>query len=111
MTDFDEFTAEALTDSGDIIGRETFTIPGLAGEFRGILNEFTATRDIELAGAKGTYTATVVCELDEFDDITGPLDRSIEGKRAVFDSRTFKIERVALDSSSITLGLANLNSK
>lgn len=111
MTDFDEFTAEALTDSGDIIGRETFTIPGLTGEFHGILNEFTATRDIELAGAKGTYTATVVCELDEFDDITGPLDRSIDGKRAVFDSRTFKIERVALDSSSITLGLANLNSK
>lgn len=111
MTDFDDFTSEALADSGDIIGRETFTIPGFAGEFHGILNEFTATRDIEVGGKVGTYTATVVCELEEFDDITGPLDRSIEGKRAVFDSRTFKIERVALDSSSITLGLANLNSK
>ena len=111
MTEFDEFTAEALVESGDIIGRETFTITGLTGNFAGILNEFTAARDIEVGGTRGTYAATVICELEEFDDVTGPLDRTVEGKRAVFGSRTFKIERIALDSSSITLGLANLNAK
>lgn len=108
MTEFDDFTSEALADSGDIIGREEFTIAGITGTFEGILNEFTSARDIEMGGKNGTYTATVICELDEFDDIDGPLDRTIEGKRATFGTRVFKVERVALDGSSITLALIGL---
>ena len=110
-TAFDEFTSQALADSGDIIGTESFTIAGLAGTFFGILNEFSAAREIDLGGKVGTYTATLVCTLEQFDEVSGPLDRALEGKRCTIDSRAYKIDRVAVDSSSITLGLAGLNSK
>lgn len=108
MADFDDFTSEALADSGDIIGREEFTITGLTGTFEGILNEFTAARDIELGGKNGIYTATLICELDQFDDVDGPLERTLEGKRAVCNSNTYKIDRVSVDCASITLGLIGL---
>ncbi|WP_395753326.1 hypothetical protein [Prosthecobacter sp.] len=112
MSDFDDFTSEALGDAGDIIGRESFTIRGLDGQtFEGILNEFTAVREIDLGGKVGTYTASLVCELEEFDELDGPLERSLEGKRLTIGGREYKIDRVSVDSSSATLGLANLNSK
>lgn len=111
MSDFDDFAAEALADSGDIMGTEEFTIPSLTGSFFGILNEFSAARDIDIGGKVGTYTATLVCELDQFDDLDGPLERTLEGKRCSIGSRSYKIDRAAVDSTSLTLGLAGLNSK
>jgi len=111
MNDFDDFTREALGDASDIVGQEEFTIPGLDGRFCGILNEFTAAREIDLGGKVGSYTATLLCGLDQFDDIVGPLELALEGRRCVIDGRSYKIDRAAVDSSSVTLGLAGLNSK
>jgi hypothetical protein len=111
MSAFDDFTDESLSSSGDIIGRESFTITGLPGSYAGIVNEFTAAREIDLGGKVGTYTATVVCELDQFDDLDGPLERTLEGKRITINGSSYKCDRAALDGSSLTLGLANLNQK
>ncbi|WP_395736279.1 hypothetical protein [Prosthecobacter sp.] len=111
MSDFNDFTQEAFGDAGDIIGREEFTIRGLAGAFCGIMNEFTAALEIDLGGKVGTYTATLVCQLEEFDDLAGPLEKALEGKRLSIGGREYKIDRVSVDSTSATIGLANLNSK
>lgn len=110
-SDFDDFCEEGLGASFDVVGRDDFTIAGLAGSFRGILNEFTAARDIDLGGKVGTYTATLLCELVLFDEIDGPLERALEGKRLTICGRNYKIDRAALDNCSLTLGLANLNAK
>lgn len=111
MSAFDDFCGEGLGSSFDEIGRDAFSIAGIEGDFRGILNEFTAARDIDIGGKVGTYTATVLCELDQFEDLAGPLERTLEGKRLTICGRAYKIDRVSLDNCSLTLGLANLNSK
>lgn len=108
MSAFDDFNSTAFAETSDILGTEEFTIPGLTGTFTGILNEFTAERSIDLGGKQGLYSATLVCDLDQFDDLDGPLERTLEGKRLTLSGRSYKIDRVAIDSLNATLGLANL---
>jgi len=108
MSAFDDFHRSAFADASDIIGIESFTIAGIALPFTGILNEFGAAREIDLGGKSGTYTATLTCDLDQFDDLDGPLERTLDGKRVTLGGRTYKIDRAAIDSATATLGLANV---
>lgn len=111
MSDFDDFNDASLADAADIIGRESFTITGIAGSFDGILNEFASDKSLTLGGITSEYTATLVCELDQFDDISGSLERTLDGRKLTISGRDYKINRVLLDLSSITLGLANPSGK
>lgn len=111
MSDFDDFNDEALADAGDIIGRESFTIATLEGSYAGILNEFGAVKSLTIGGIIGEYTATLVCELDQFDDLDGPLERTLDGRKITINGRELKITRVFLDGTAITLGLSNPSGK
>ena len=110
-SEFDDFCSESMADVGDIVGREEFTIVELAGPFSGILNEFGSVKEINIGGIVGEYTATVLCELDQFDEIDGPLERILDGRMVTLAGRKFKITRAFVDGISITLGLANPNGK
>lgn len=107
MSAFNDFHRSAFAESADIFGTEDFSIAGVVGSFTGVLNEFAAERDLMLGGKSGTYTATLTCDLDQFDDLTGPLERTLDGKRLTIAGRSFKIDRVTLDEATVTLGLAN----
>lgn len=104
---FAAFNAQSFADSAAIYGVETFAITGLSPEFTGILNEFAAEKQIDLGGIVGTYTATLMCELDQFDDIEGSLERALDGRTLTLAGRTYKISRCALDDTALTLGLTN----
>ena len=97
MSAFDEFSDGSIADAFDIFGTETFTLSGVTGSFCGVLNEFASEKEIDLGGITGTYTATLVCQLEQFDDIDGKLERRFDGMTAT------------VDGISITLGLQHPN--
>ena len=111
MSDFDDFNDCSLEDAGDIIGREDFAIVDLVGVFYGILNEYGSVKSIDIGGIIGEYTATLICELDQFEDIEGPLERTLDGRKVTLNGRTYKVTRTFFDGSSITLGLTNPSGK
>jgi hypothetical protein len=111
VSDFDDFNEFSLVDAGDIIGREGFTIVNTPGDFAGILNEYGSVKSIEIGGIIGEYTATLVCELDQFDELDGPLERTLDGRTVIISGRKLKITRTFLDGSSLTLGLSNPSGK
>jgi hypothetical protein len=110
MSAFDDFSEGCMADAFDIIGTETFTLSGIAGRtYSGVLNEFASEKEINLGGISGVYIATLVCQLDQFDDIDGKLERRFDGMSVTVNGRTFKVSRTALDKISITLGLQHPN--
>lgn len=111
MSSFDDFNSESFADAGDIIGRESFTVTNLAGYFEGVLNEFGSVKSLDIGGIVGEYTATIVCDPDEFADLSGPLERTLDGRKLTLSGRDFKITRVFLDDCAITLGLTNPSGK
>lgn len=111
MSSFDDFNSASFADAGDIIGRESFTIANLTGTFEGVLNEFGSVKSIDIGGIIGEYTATLVCDPDEFSDLDGPLERTLDGRKLTLAGREFKITRVFLDDCAITLGLTNPSGK
>lgn len=111
MSAFDDFNAESFADAGEIIGMESFTITNITGSFEGILNEFGSVKSLEIGGIVGEYVATVVCYPDQFSELSGPLERTLDGRRLVIAGRDFKITRVFLDECAVTLGLTNPSGK
>lgn len=110
MSAFDEFNDGSMADAFDIIGTETFTLSGVAGRtFEGVLNEFASEKEIDLGGIAGIYTATIVCRIDQFDDLTGKLERRFDGMEATIEGRKFRVGRTAIDEVSVTLGLQHPN--
>lgn len=107
MSLFTDHAAGCMAAASDIIGGEEFTVSGYTGTFQGILNEFASEKEIEIGGIIGTYSATLVCELEQFDDCAGPLERRFDGRLVTVGGRTFKITRAALDDISLTFGLAH----
>jgi len=111
MSDFDDFNDSCMIEAGDIIGREGFAIVDLDGTFYGILNEYGSVKSIDIGGIIGEYTATLICELEQFEDIEGPLERTLDGRKVTLNGRTYKVTRTFFDGSSITLGLTNTSGK
>jgi len=111
MSDFDDFNDSSLADAGDIIGREAFTFVDGTEPFYGILNEYGSVKSIDIGGIVGEYTATLICELDQFEDLEGPLERTLDGRKVTLNGRSFKVTRTFFDGSSITLGLTNPSGK
>lgn len=111
MSDFDDFNSAAFADAGDILGRESFTIANLTGTFEGVLNEFGSVKSLQIGGILGEYTATLVCDPAQFDELDGPLERSLDGRQLTLGGRAFKITRVFCDACAITLGLTNPSGK
>jgi len=110
MSAFDEFNDGSMADAFDIIGTERFTLSGVAGRtFEGVLNEFASEKEIDLGGITGVYTATIVCRIDQFDDLTGKLERRFDGMEATIEGRKFRVGRTAIDEVSVTLGLQHPN--
>lgn len=107
MSPFDAYNAQSFADAAAILGTESFTIAGLDEIYRGILNEFAAEKQIDLGGLLGTYTATLLCEPSQFDDIEGRLERTLDGRLVTLSGRTYKITRCALDDTALTIGLTN----
>lgn len=110
MSGFDDFCEGCFADAAAIIGTASVTISGIPGRtIYGVLNEFASEKELDIGGIQGTYIATLVCELDQFDDITGKLERRFDGMTATVDGRVFKINRTAIDEISLTLGLQHPN--
>ncbi len=106
-SEFDDFNETGFREASGVFGSEPFTIGGVPGTYFGILNEFTCEKELDIGGKFGTYTATVICALDDFSDLDGPLERTLDGKRVSIAGRDFKVSRVAHDGVTLTLGLTN----
>jgi hypothetical protein len=104
---FDEFSSSAFSQAGSIIGVESFTLTGIDDEFTGILNEYESNKQLDVGGIMAEYTATITCELDQFDDLDGPLERWIDGRVVNIAGRRFKVVTTRLDTVSLTIMLAN----
>lgn len=111
MSDFDDFNTAAFAEAAAVLGTESFTLTGLAGTFTGVLNAFGSAKIIDLGGIRSEVTATLECDPAQFDDIDGPLERALDGRKLTIDRREFKVTRAYLDACSLTLGLTNPNPK
>jgi hypothetical protein len=108
MSLFDTFSEGCLTDSANIIGEIAFTIGGINQEFAGVLNEYTAQRELDVGGLRGTYSATIVAKRREIAaSVSGQLEKTLTGRKVIIEGRTFKISTVDHDSISVTLTLEN----
>jgi hypothetical protein len=107
-SDFDAFMNAGIAEAVQVIGTKTFTIGGTTYRNAGILSQYTSARELELGGFAGVFDATLLCPRTKFTETNGvALERSLDGKLVVIDSRTFKIARTEMDESSVTLGLVH----
>ena len=108
MASFDDFNEQSLAEASAIYGTSSFNVAG-APYTGGILNEFTAARQLDLGGFVGDYDATLLAPLPQFSSVATPIERTLEGTNLVIGGRTFRVDRVALDSLTATFGLSNPN--
>lgn len=107
-SEFDSFTASALSESLDVFGRVSFTLDGTPYPNAGLLNEFDSARELEIGGFVGNFNATLLCQRSKFTETPGvPLERTLDGKLLVIDGRTFRVGKASMDESSVTLGLVH----
>lgn len=109
MSDFDDAIADGLSQSLDYLGTKSFQIG--SDTFTGLLNQFSGERELSGEGPfVGTYPATILAALPQFIGIfPAPLERTLPGKRLTIDGRTLRIAGVAVDASSLTLTLENVD--
>ncbi len=108
ISEFDAFMSAGLTEAAQVIGTVSFTVQGTSYRNAGILDAFTSSRELEIGGFVGNFDATVLCLRKKFTETSGtPLERTLDGKLLVIDSRTFRIARVEMDESSVTFGLVH----
>ena len=108
ISEFDAFMSAGLTESSKVIGQVSFTVQGTSYRNAGILDAFTSSRELEIGGFIGNFDATILCLRSKFTEVSGtPLERSLDGKLLVIDSRTFKIKSVEMDETSVTFGLVH----
>lgn len=100
--------AAGLSDMLATTGGKDFTIAGTTYRKAGILNEFTSSRELEIGGFMGKYDATVLAKRSIFTEATdAQLERALDGEQLTIEGRVFRISRVAMDESSVTLGLTH----
>jgi len=108
ISEFDSFMSAGLVEASKVIGQVSFTVQGTTYRNAGILDQFTSSRELEIGGFSGNFDATILCLRSKFQETSGtPLERTLDGKLLVIDSRTFRIARVEMDESSVTFGLVH----
>jgi len=105
MSQFDTFNSAAFGAAAAIFGEVSFTLDSVT--YTGVLNEFTAERELEIGGFVGNFAATLVCSLAQFSAITAPVERTLEGHQLTLSGRTFRIQKAAADECTLTLGLVH----
>lgn len=108
MSAFDEFNAAAFDDAVFTIGTSNFSVSNVSYT-GGVLNEYTASKQMEVGGLVGEYDATLMVRSTKFSNIASPVERTLEGQVVVIEGRSFRIEQVISDSLTVTLLLANKN--
>lgn len=103
MSAFDDMIAAGMEDFESVTGSTAFTMDGKA--YSGSLNEYEGEQEIDLDGVMGMYNATLLCQKPQFKMIAKPLHKTLNGKIITLDSINYKVDRVAVDSTSVTLGL------
>lgn len=103
MSDFHDMIEQGMEEAGDIFGTNTFVLN--AKPYQGILNEYVGEQEVEIGGILGSYNATLVCPKAQFRLLIKPLQKSLNGALITMDAIGYRIERVHVDSASVTLGL------
>lgn len=103
MSLFDDMVAAGMAGAEDLFGSTPFTLDGRT--YQGVLNEYAGEQEVEIGGILGNYNATLVCQKPQFRLVAKPLQKSLNGALITIESIGYRIERVAVDSASVTLGL------
>ena len=103
MSAFDDMISAGLEETEGLFGATSFTLDGRP--YQGVLNEYAGDQEVEIGGILGNYNATLVCRKPQFALMTKPLQRTLNGVLVNIDGLGYRIERVSVDSASITLGL------
>lgn len=103
MSAFSDMIDAGMGEAEDIFGGTSFVLDSRS--YSGILNEYEGEQEMELDGMLGTYNATLVCQKAQFRMVTKPLQKTLNGKIITLDGLGYVVARVAVDSSSVTLGL------
>lgn len=103
MSDFSDFVDFGMDDASDVFGVTSWTMDGKA--YNGVLNEYEGEQEVELDGMLASYSATLVCSKSQFVRLAKPLQSTFRNKTIIIDSVSYKVARVAVDSSSVTIGL------
>jgi len=105
MSAFTSFADQGFADAAEVFGTSSCTINGAS--VQAIVDQFSATREMEIGGFVGDYDAIAIVRRSALSGVTAPIERTLEGKTFVVDGRTFRIDRVQLDEVSATFGLSN----
>lgn len=109
MSALSDFSQQSMSDAMEVIGEVDVAVTGVSGSPKAMVDQFTATRELELGGFVGEYDATAVMNLTYLSGVTSPIERTLEGKTFTISGRTYKIGRVFLDEVAATFGLKNPN--
>jgi hypothetical protein len=103
MSAFDDFNEASFGEAEDVFGTTSFTIDGQG--YIGLVNEFEGDHEVELDGMLVSCNATLVCTKAQFRMLTKPLQKTLQKKTVIMDAVSYIIERAAVDSAGVTLGL------
>lgn len=103
MSELDDFVAEGLEISEEIMGGTPFTLDGRP--FVGVVNEFEGEQEAEIGGMLVSCNATIIARRPQFRCMGAPLTRVLKAKLVEIDGLTYSVARVANDAVSVTLGL------
>jgi len=92
-----------MDEASGVFGETSWTMDGKA--YSGVLNEYEGEQEVELDGMLASYSATLVCSKGQFVRLTKPLQSTFRNKTIAIESVNYKVARVAVDSSSVTIGL------
>lgn len=103
MSAFDDMISAGLEEASAMFGETAFTFEGRT--FHGVLNEYAGEQEVEIGGILGSYNATLVCAKPQFRLVTKPLQKTLNGALITMEGIGYRVERVSVDSASVTLGL------
>ena len=103
MSAFDDMIAAGLDEAESLFGTTAFSHDGRT--YQGLLNEYAGEQEVEIGGILGNYNATLVCQKPQFRLVAKPLQKTLNGALITIEAVGYRIERVAVDSASVTLGL------
>lgn len=103
MSAFDDMIAAGMESAEGLFGSTPFSLEGR--NYEGVLNEYAGEQEVEIGGILGSYSATLVCQKPQFRLHAKPLQKTLNGALITIEGIGYRIERVAVDSASVTLGL------
>jgi hypothetical protein len=105
VSPFERQCLGALELASRVLGEVDFTLSGVPGTCRGVLDQFTQEREIADAGGRTTtVSAAIVCPRSQFGRRKPAL-----GMRVTIAGETHRLSKLDEDSISFTLWLGNVN--